>query len=113
MRMWMLVPNLLCDQHLLGEHVEIHMLVGALKKGKGINGFLRKGLLEPQNAMERHESLTWEMKRRGMNHASPLPEFECHEIGKVDALESLRELASRCEKCKQRIDNFMEARKNG
>jgi len=28
MRMWMLNPKALCRKHLMGEHVEIHMLVG-------------------------------------------------------------------------------------
>ena len=30
MRMWMVNPGFMCNKHLLGEHVECHMLVGHL-----------------------------------------------------------------------------------
>jgi hypothetical protein len=30
MRMWMVPPKVMCRKHLLGEHVEIHMLAGSL-----------------------------------------------------------------------------------
>ncbi|MEZ0346180.1 MAG: pyrimidine dimer DNA glycosylase/endonuclease V, partial [Infirmifilum sp.] len=28
----MVPPSIMCDRHLLGEHVELHMLVGALRR---------------------------------------------------------------------------------
>ena len=40
MRMWMLPPKGLCRKHLLGEHVELHMLLGSMRRGKNIDGFL-------------------------------------------------------------------------
>ena len=40
MRMWMVNPEILCRKHLLGEHVELHMLVGWIIKGKSIQGYL-------------------------------------------------------------------------
>lgn len=40
MRMWMLPPETMCRKHLLGEHVELHMLLGSLRRGKNIDGFL-------------------------------------------------------------------------
>jgi hypothetical protein len=43
MRMWMVWPELMCRKHLLGEHVEIHMLLGALNKGHRVQGFINKG----------------------------------------------------------------------
>lgn len=36
MRMWMVPPELMCRQHLLGEHVELHMFVGAINKGTSV-----------------------------------------------------------------------------
>lgn len=33
MRMWLVPPSHMCRKHLLGEHVELHMLLGTLKKG--------------------------------------------------------------------------------
>ena len=44
--MWMVEPKKMCRKHLMGEHVEIHMLIGSMRKGKSIKGFIDNGLLE-------------------------------------------------------------------
>ena len=103
MRMWMVDPTVMCQKHLMGEHVEIHMLVGTINKNKSIDGFIANDLLEPQNIIERHEELAIEMKRRGYNHKSPLPEI----IGKIihqeiDKEKSFNDLINRCEVCRKR-----------
>lgn len=72
MRMWMVDPKLMCRKHLLGEHVELHMIVGAINKGKSLEGFLVDNMLEPRSIIRRHEELAEEMARRGYNHKSPL-----------------------------------------
>ena len=33
MRDWKVNPKLLCRQHLLGNHLEVHMFVGTLRRG--------------------------------------------------------------------------------
>jgi hypothetical protein len=104
MRMWMVDPKKMCRKHLLGEHVEIHMMVGTLIKRRSIDGFLDRGLLEPQNALVRHDALVVEMEARGFTHASPLPEFPPHHrVGEVCRERSERELAARCADCRKRI----------
>ena len=70
--MWMVNPKILCERHLLGEHCEIHMFVGAIKKQLSLNGYVENNLLECASLLERHDDLAEEMTRRGMNHASPL-----------------------------------------
>jgi hypothetical protein len=72
--MWMVNPALMCNKHLLGEHVECHMLVGHLKRKRPITNYIRLNLLEPTNLRERHDKLALEMKNRGFMHKSPLPE---------------------------------------
>lgn len=72
MRMWGVRPAMLCNQHLLGEHVEMHMFIGALRKGSSIEGFIKRGLVEVHRIPERHFHLSQEMLRRGMRHRSPL-----------------------------------------
>lgn len=62
----------MCRKHLLGEHLELHMLVGSLTKGRSIQGFLDNGLLEPQNLISRHNRLVKEMIFRGYKHNSPI-----------------------------------------
>lgn len=76
MRIWDLPPSVLCRQHLLGEHHELHALWNVLTLGKA--GYathpetLRwRGKLRALYA--RHEALAGEMARRGFKHASPLP----------------------------------------
>ena len=61
MRMWMLPPAGMCRKHLLGEHVELHMLLGSLRRGKNIEGFLSGGLVDPQSIFARHEELVAEI----------------------------------------------------
>jgi hypothetical protein len=72
MRMWMTNPKLMCRKHLLGEHLELHMFVGALKKKKNLYGYLNNNLFEPLSILSRHNSLVKEMRRRGYNHKTPM-----------------------------------------
>jgi len=105
MRMWMIEPRLMCDQHLRGEHVELHMLVGSLQRHRSIAGYLAKGLLEPTELYRRHRALAAEMLYRGMKHRSSLPLVNIDEFstGYVDPKESLSELSRRCVVCRALI----------
>jgi hypothetical protein len=105
--MWMVNPKRMCRKHLLGEHVELHMLLGSLRKKRSIQGFLDAGLLQPQAANQRHEALAKEMEARGYKHSSPLPraKLKANQYGKVDIQNSERELKARCEECKERFSN--------
>jgi len=103
MRMWGVNPVLLCDRHLLGEHVEMHMLVGALNKGISTRGYQDAGLVVLSRIRSRHNALAREMTRRGMKHRSPLPPFTCRRGGHLDEAANLRELKRRCPACRQRI----------
>src|SRR6185312_6823828 len=100
MRMWMVNPQLMCSQHLLGEHVEIHMLVGTLLRKKSVAGFVENRLIEVHSIRDRHAELVTEMERRGMNHKSPLPKFRSRKLGSVDPKANLVELARRCKDCR-------------
>lgn len=103
-RMWMVEPSVLCRQHLLGEHKELHQLVGAIRKGRWnvIEGHANLGQVETRSIIERHDELVLEMTRRGMNHKSPLPPFEASDFGEVDVLDSLLDLTDRCKRCRAR-----------
>ncbi|MEM3064045.1 MAG: pyrimidine dimer DNA glycosylase/endonuclease V [Candidatus Nitrosotenuis sp.] len=75
MRVWDVPPSVLCKNHLLGEHREIHAIWSILTTGK--RGYLHhpetirwKGKL---NALYlRHSMIADEMIRRGYEHKSPL-----------------------------------------
>ena len=103
MRMWQINPKMLCRQHLLGEHNEIHKAVGNLRhSGIWARSLVAKGFLEPQNFLKRHDELVSEMLGRGFNHKSPL-EIKGLElpIGKVDVNKSIKDLKERCKECFQ------------
>lgn len=101
--MWMVAPGLMCDRHLLGEHVELHMLAGCLEKHKSIRGYL-DGLVNPALITLRHEQLVAEMSARRMNHRTPIAAVSWSGACKdISAGENLQELAHRCEACAARI----------
>lgn len=116
MRMWLVDPKIMCRQHLLGEHVELHMFVGTIQKGISLAGYLRDQLLEPQSLKCRHLELIAEMEARGYNHKSPLPEIELKELApgvwEIDRAKSQAELLRRCPACLARFEmqNLKEAR---
>lgn len=101
----MISAKYLCRKHLLGEHLENHMLAGCLKEGKNLKGYIDNGLVELHNLKERHEELALEMSSRGYNHKSPFSsEYTSNkELGKVDRERSFRDLIFRCPECKNRI----------
>jgi hypothetical protein len=65
MRMWLVDPKTMCRNHLLGEHVELHMLAGCLEKKKSIKAYIDKGLVDLGLITKRHDELVSEMKIRG------------------------------------------------
>ena len=102
--MWMIEPELLCRQHLLGEHFEIHKAAGNLRhSGKWTKSLTRKGFLEPQNFLSRHNKLVIEMERRGFMHNSPLNVSDIDlPDGNVNTEMSVRDLRKRCGECLKR-----------
>lgn len=112
MRMWLIDPRLLCNQHLMGEHCEMHMFVGTINAGKNIDGYIDTGLLNISFLQQRHDELANEMIQRNMNHKSPLQKIveknELNKIGFVDRKHSINELYRRCSKCRKRIESSIE-----
>lgn len=112
MRQWLVNPQLMCTQHLLGEHVEHHMFIGALLKHKNLKGYLKNNLLEPKSLVSRHNELAQELLNRGYKHLSPIdePDLSClteeEKNIEIDRGLAKNELLSRCEKCRQRFLNF-------
>lgn len=100
----MVSPKILCNQHLLGEHNEIHKAVGNLRHtGIWAKALINKGFLEPQNFKKRHDELVVEMVSRGMNHQSPLNVKGLKLTkGKIDTKKALKDLMERCDKCRRR-----------
>jgi len=112
----MVNPKIMCNQHLRGEHVEHHMLVGSLKKKISLDGYVRSNCLQLTAIQERHDTIASEMISRGMKHESPLiydPSYldylPMHIIcAVVDVDASLQDLITRCPDCRSRYYNLMK-----
>jgi hypothetical protein len=70
MRMWMVDTTTMCRKHLLGEHVETHMILGTLKSGIRLDGYARNNLLELKSFKKRHDKIAVEIVRRGLTTAA-------------------------------------------
>ena len=89
MRIWDLPPEILCRQHLLGEHRELHGLWNILTQGK-------KGYREHPETKRwagrlaalysRHDALVAEMHRRGYRHHTPLDDSLVNGLTEQDIL---------------------------
>ena len=99
--MWMTNPECMCQQHLLGEHLELHMFATHLRNGKGIAGFIKSNCIEPGAIKIRHDLLVKYMK----NHNTPIEQPNLSKYSKeereakVDVKEAGKLLYSRCGLC--------------
>jgi len=104
----MVEPRIMCKQHLLGEHAEIHMFIETISRGNSVKGYLERGLLEVHSLYNRHEELVKKMKCRNYRHDSPINKKwrQARILGCVDKDKSLRQLISRCLRCRERYDRM-------
>jgi len=108
MRMWMVNPEILCNQHLLGEHAELHKHLWCWRKKHRIDKRIAGNAIEPSSYKDRHDALEAEMKRRGMKPKSPIEQPDFSYLSKeqiefkVDVSASLSELTRRCSDCSER-----------
>lgn len=112
MRMWMINPLLLCNNHLLGEHNELHKHRHLFIKQHSIKGRITPLVqIEPANMGYRHDALVREMERRGMNHQSPYTQPDISYLplwqqeAQVSQVISMAHLIQRCPDCTNRIMN--------
>lgn len=106
--MWGVDPALMCDRHLLGEHAELHQLVGTIERhphGDAIvEGHGRRGNIDTSRIATRHAALVREMHARGFSHESPM-EYDDHlNQGSIDEAANRQLLADRCVACRTRIE---------
>lgn len=102
MRMWMVDPETMCRQHLLGEHVETHMLAATIRLGKRLDGYVANGLIDTSQLKARHDALAAEMEARGYTHRSPLDYDDKLALGTINVDVSQIELLTRCAECRRR-----------
>jgi len=75
MRIWDINPKKLCNQHLFGEHRELHAIWSILindKKGYRNHPETKRWEGKTNALFLRHEKLVKEIRRRGYRHSSSL-----------------------------------------
>jgi hypothetical protein len=117
-RMWMVNPKIMCKNHLLGEHKEIHQLLGSIRNNISINGYVEKRIIEPRSIFSRHQRIMVEMAKRRYNHYSNIDPEEVIEILEklqieqlnttVNRHKALMDLLDRCPKCKENYEKGMK-----
>lgn len=122
-RMWLLVPQAMCDEHLQREHWEIHQLVEQINcewdmppehQVMKVLGHCVRGQVFPKQIHNRHFSLAKEMAYRDIGHDSPLEDIHPWVIDSspmptkslVD--HNAAELSRRCDKCAERVKVFYD-----
>ena len=111
MRMWMVPVEYMCNKHLLGEHVEIHMFVGSINNGQSVDGYIANDLLEPLSLRLRHQEIVKEMIGRGYSHKQELPPISAAVLGAklyhtINVSKSVNDLKSRCKSCAKRMPKW-------
>jgi len=113
--MWLLPTEWLCDDHLLGEHSEMHQAAGTIanhEHGEAVmEGHcrdVRPDDVETLLIVARHDALAAEMGERGMDHdeSNELADFDDPGIGRIsgkDVRHNADELALRCRDCRSRM----------
>lgn len=107
--MWGAKPETMCRQHLLGEHLELHMFAGTLKKKGGLKGYITNNLLDVKEIKNRHDAIAEEMRSRGFNHKTPMesnPNYdylpEELQERRLNKLASAKDLRDRCDECRRK-----------
>jgi len=80
------------------------MFAGTISKGKSIDGFISRGLVNPALIQSRHDQLAEEITKRGYNHKSTMS-FDCSALPHlpVDVKRSEFELKKRCLECSKNM----------
>lgn len=105
----MLNPQMLCRQHLVGQHLECHMVLGILNKKLNVDGYVQSNCLEIPSIQSYHDDCVIEMLKRNYNHNSPIQSINPNILQYynkyvnilVDRQKSLNLLLSRCSLCRQ------------
>ena len=109
MRIWDLPPRVLCRQHLLGEHRELHaiwVVITEKKRGYANHPETIRWRGKLRALYQRHDALVAEMAKRGFQHHSELNARLARGAAKqTDFVNPIREQRQilRAKKCKCQV----------
>ena len=117
MRMFGISPSLRCDNHLYGEHGEIHKHKHNFEKHHKVDGRIYPiVLIEPSTMKIWHDMLAEEIDKRaktkkskGHNSPHTQPDISYlpfdQQFARVDIEYNIKDLAGRCPECRERLIN--------
>lgn len=96
--MWNIKPKFMCDQHLRGEHFELHKAVKCIESDRmnKIKGHTSRGQLDTSLIPRRHKELE---EYNGWD--SPIDYDDDLNLGYVDEKRNIKDLMERCEDCRE------------
>lgn len=105
MRMWMINPELMCIQHIVGEHGELHKFRHSFVKKHNMNKRMKLKQIFPQLMQVRHDELAKYLK----NHNSPYEQPDISYLNNNEIVEltdkilnyNIEDLCKRCPECKR------------
>ena len=109
-RMWLVDPELMCKQHRLGEHKEIHDLVGFIRNGhiEKVQFHASRGQVFPQHISMRHEQLE---AHDGLDSPISVPDvaedLQMTEVTGRLLKHNRQELARRCDECAKKQEEVL------
>ncbi len=113
LRIWDIPTTRLCRQHLLGEHLELHIAWNIITQDQQSYWSNHKETNRWRNKLAalwlRHEEQVGEMRRRGYNHKSPLDiTLATGEVVQLEHIypidKQIETLRKRCEVCDERFN---------
>lgn len=104
--MWMVDVKSMCRNHLLAEHLDVHMFVNALNQGLDLSHYINSNALEVLSLLERHNQLADEINSRSYKNDTPLPGYNItgrYKSSRIDKNKAREELMEICNKCKESL----------
>lgn len=115
-RMWLLKPALMCQQHRLGEHNELHKLAGGIKTALNdnhqmratITGQARDANIDVRRLVDRHAKLEqhdgWDSPLPWRPSDTPTADLSFAE-GDINIIQNEQDLADRCPACRSLLSD--------
>ncbi len=106
MKMWSILPATMCDQHILGEHVDMHVFADWMRHRREEPWhYIKNGMVNVNAVTSRHDVLAEEMVKRSRTHNSPAITFTIWRFHRthdeLDLIANIAALHALCAACKE------------
>lgn len=107
----MLPPELMCHQHIVGEHGEIHKFRHSFIKHHSMNKRMELNQIFPQLMKFRHDKLSGYLKKHQSPYEQPsisyLPNNGIVNLNMKILIYNVKDLSQRCPDCRKIMEGFL------